>query len=114
MGTARVALGLGEAACESCHVSPHGAQFARRGDHGSCASCHDVYSFKPASRFDHDRDTRFPLLRAHARAACSRCHLPKADPSGTIVTIYRPLTVACEGCHAALKVDLGGSDLAGL
>jgi hypothetical protein len=114
MGKARVALALGAGACGSCHASQHGAQFASRRDRGECGSCHDTYGFRPASRFDHDRDARFPLMRAHRKVVCARCHVPKADESGKPVTTYRPLSMACEDCHAQLKVDPRGSVLTGL
>ena len=104
MGKAKVALALGAAACTSCHASPHGAQFASRGDGGLCGGCHDSYAFRPASRFNHNRDTRFPLLRSHASVACARCHAQKPDGNGKLLAVYRPLSSACKDCHLALKV----------
>ncbi len=104
MGKARVALALGEGACATCHASPHGAQFASRADGGACAGCHDTYAFRPATRFDHNRDTRFPLLRSHASVACARCHPQKAEAAGRLAAVYRPLSSACKDCHLALKV----------
>jgi hypothetical protein len=100
LGKAKVALSLGGAACESCHAGPHGPQFAERRDRGACESCHDTYSFVPASRFSHDRSTRFPLLRAHFGLPCARCHAKKPDAAGKIVTVFRPTPSACKDCHA--------------
>ena len=87
--------------CRACHEAddPHGNQFANRKDGGACGACHDVASFTPASRFDHDRDTSFPLTGAHARVACAACHTKKADASGKVRVVYRPLSTTCASCH---------------
>jgi hypothetical protein len=85
--------------CAACHTTPHGAQFDARADGGACESCHGVDAFAPADRFDHDRDTRFPLRGAHAPVACSACH--GASRPGTPVS-YRPLSIECSSCHADL------------
>ncbi len=106
MGKAKVALALGAGACASCHASPHGNQFASRRDGGACGSCHDTSAFRPPSRFDHGRETRFPLLRAHSRTPCARCHEPKIDASGKPVTVFRAVAISCKDCHLALKVVL--------
>jgi len=85
--------------CASCHNSPHGDQFAQRRDKGACESCHTVDSFTPASGFDHDRDTKFPLKGAHAKVPCTQCHKPAAGvPRASLV--YRGLSTKCESCHA--------------
>ncbi len=85
--------------CEGCHSSPHGEQFAQRPDRGACESCHGEGAFRPADRFDHDRDARFPLEGVHARVRCDRCHATVTDPSGRAMTIYRPVARECAGCH---------------
>lgn len=80
--------------CATCHRSPHGAQFdARR---GTCAACHDERAWRPAERFDHDRDARFTLAGAHARVTCERCHPAAAPPADRV---YRPVPTKCEACH---------------
>jgi hypothetical protein len=81
--------------CRTCHRDPHGGQFEARTRERGCAACHDVDSFRKA-RFDHAKDSRFPLEGKHAPAACGSCHRPDA---GGVVR-YRPLAVACAGCHA--------------
>lgn len=88
-------------ACRSCHEAdnPHGDQFSKRKDGGACAACHDVASFTPASRFDHDRDTAFPLSGAHAKVPCAACHKSKSDAQGKARVVYRPLSTACASCH---------------
>jgi len=85
-------------ACARCHRNPHGAEFARRRDQGRCDGCHDAQAWAPAGRFDHNRDAVFALDRAHAGVACSRCHQSRSA-AGTVVTVYRPLSGACESCH---------------
>ena len=88
-----------QAGCEACHESPHGAQFAKRADRGACESCHDVDVFRPATRFDHDRDAAFTLNGAHANVACSRCHQASRSGGAKPVVIYRPVSAKCESCH---------------
>lgn len=85
--------------CAACHNSPHGDQFAQRRDKGACESCHTLEGFVPASRFDHDKETAFPLKGAHAKVACTQCHKPAAGaPRAAIV--YGGLSAKCESCHA--------------
>lgn len=86
-------------ACAACHESPHGRQFAARPDGGKCESCHGVDAFKPAARFDHDRDTKFPLRGGHASVPCARCHPAETGPGNARVIRYRPVSGRCENCH---------------
>jgi hypothetical protein len=87
--------------CASCHSGPHGNQFDARKDHGACEACHGVDSFRPASRFRHDRDTPFRLEGAHARVACDRCHKPTRDRGGNVRVVYQGVPTRCEACHAS-------------
>ena len=85
--------------CVGCHENPHGDQFAHRRDRGLCEGCHGVESFKPAAKFDHDKDAAFPLAGAHAKVPCADCHKPlRGGPKA--VQMYRPLSPKCESCHA--------------
>jgi hypothetical protein len=86
-------------ACADCHTGPHGTQFASRKDGDRCDACHDVNTFKPASRFDHGRDAGFALGRAHAAVPCARCHLARREPSGTSIVVYHGLDARCQTCH---------------
>lgn len=83
--------------CASCHATPHGTQFDARRDRGACESCHSVAAFRPADRFDHERETRFPLAPAHTRVPCASCHVPPADTRRPVT--YRGTTVRCATCH---------------
>lgn len=90
-------------ACLSCHVgqrwkglgttciSCHARDDAHKGSRGTnCASCHTTATWRSAT-FDH-ASTGFPLVGAHAGAACAGCHgagnANKHPPQ------------ACFGCHA--------------
>jgi hypothetical protein len=88
-------------ACTTCHADPHGGQFAKRGAGASCESCHGVEAFRPAERFDHARDARFPLKGAHSRVECLACHVGRRTEAGRSIATYAPLPVKCESCHAA-------------
>jgi hypothetical protein len=88
--------------CRTCHRDPHGRQFDARmrpapdaASPGGCAACHGMDSFH-RPRFDHSRDSRYPLEGKHVQAACGSCHRP--DREG--VVRYKPLPLTCAGCHA--------------
>jgi hypothetical protein len=56
-----------------------------------CESCHSDKAWKGATRFDHDRDSSFPLRESHRNTKCEGCH---KDPT------YRDKPPAtCFGCH---------------
>ena len=92
------------AACADCHgannairkpqmtcISCHAKDDSHKGSRGTaCANCHTPRSWKEA-KFDHSKETRFPLLGAHTRAACADCH-------GVNNSIKNPPTT-CYGCH---------------
>ncbi len=76
--------------CASCHAGPHGATTI------ACDRCHTDRVWKPAKAtldFDHDRDTKLPLVGTHRDVPCLKCHVNGAFPIST----------ACIGCHAAPK-----------
>ena len=86
--------------CEDCHANPHGAQFATRRDKGDCRACHSELAFRPASRFDHNRDAAFRLDGGHVGVPCAKCHPSRTDASGKPVIVYRPVPTDCRSCHA--------------
>ncbi len=90
--------------CESCHENPHGLQFTRRSDGGACQSCHTEDAFRPAGRFEHDRDAAFPLTGGHARVACARCHVSRTIAPGKTLVLYQGISRECRSCH----VGVGG------
>jgi hypothetical protein len=100
-GTRKLAFVDSRLKCAACHESPHGDQFAKRKGKGACEACHDSDSFKPASKFDHQKDSQFHLDGVHMRVACSGCHRTEILGSGKTRVIYRPVPHRCEDCHGA-------------
>ena len=94
----------GKIACEACHpgglfdkklgrdcLSCHKGDDVHEGRNGAkCESCHSTAAWKPA-RFDHDRNTEFPLHGAHAKLACEACHTANVHE--------QKLGMACADCH---------------
>lgn len=92
-------------ACAGCHgtnnairkpqktcIACHAKDDAHKGERGTaCANCHTPRNWKDV-KFDHAKETRFPLLGAHAAAACTTCH-------GADRSIKKP-PMTCIGCHA--------------
>jgi hypothetical protein len=84
----RSAGSFGVPDCAPCHDNPHGESlFGRK----RCALCHSAKSAWATVRFDHARQTHFPLDGAHAGKPCATCHAPneRKKPERT-----------CETCHA--------------
>ncbi len=81
--------------CAACHRDPHAGQFDRRVKADGCTSCHSMESFRQV-KFDHAKDSSFPLTGKHAQTACGSCHRPDA---GGVVR-YAPLPFSCGACHA--------------
>ncbi|MBI5939287.1 MAG: cytochrome c3 family protein [Caulobacterales bacterium] len=95
-------------ACASCHA----AEDVHKGGNGTtCEQCHQTTSWKTAT-FDHNRQTRFPLLGAHGGIVCATCHRqsPREVRLGTAcIDCHRPddahvgqLGADCASCHAPL------------
>jgi hypothetical protein len=98
-------LGLHAAvSCDQCHetqrfqdadercVACHAADDAHEGRLGeSCARCHDPNGWK-LWRFDHARQTDFPLRGAHEKLRCESCHRERVH--GAI-----ELASNCISCH---------------
>jgi hypothetical protein len=80
--------------CQRCHRDPHGRQFQQRVEKQGCVGCHGVDGWRTV-RLDHTKDTRYPLVGKHEKAACASCHRP--DDGG--VVRYRPLPLTCAQCH---------------
>jgi len=76
--------------CGGCHEDPHRTQLG-----ADCSSCHEQENWKPNEILAMHSRTRFPLIGAHAVAACTRCH-PGADSGNFGHTDTR-----CEACHQA-------------
>lgn len=88
--------------CDSCHrgnlfreklqtvcIACHKKDDKHKGQEGrKCDRCHNERSWKRAL-FDHGL-TRFPLLGAHAKVRCNKCHLTPA---------FKDVATACISCH---------------
>lgn len=98
--------------CNACHVDPvadkkppkdcfscHKNDDQHQGRNGKkCESCHNEKSWQ-TSRFDHDKETDFPLRGKHKDLICSSCH--RGD-------IYEEeLSTSCVDCHRADDVHKG-------
>ncbi|MDP9043433.1 MAG: cytochrome c family protein [Pseudomonadota bacterium] len=73
--------------CLSCHKKDdkHRAAFGDK-----CDTCHSVTGWK-SIRFNHDTDTRYPLIGKHRTAKCESCHTGN---------LYRDkLSTSCDDCH---------------
>ena len=89
-GPARWLAPLAFDSCLDCHAhqDPHEGLLSPWG----CPGCHAVQAWADVS-FDHDT-TPFPLLGAHAGAACAACH---DDPA------YRGAKSRCDSCHEGAR-----------
>lgn len=75
--------------CSGCHAPDD----VHKGSQGTqCAHCHTTAQWG-AQKFEHTRDTGFPLLGRHAHIACADCHR-----SGDLKA---PIPKDCAGCHKA-------------
>ena len=90
--------------CESCHTGRlykdktatecyacHKKDDTHRSNFGDkCEKCHGEQNWKTIS-FDHDRDTKYPLIGKHRTATCVSCH------AGHLYKDKTPTT--CSACH---------------
>jgi len=93
--------------CETCHADPHFGQFDKRAAGKGCTACHELASFTK-TKFDHGKDTKFPLEGKHLKTACASCHPLVRGPQGTTQVKYAGVETACAGCHA----DVHGAQFA--
>lgn len=94
------------ARCDSCHRKPpgeeelpkdcaacHRADDVHAGRFGAkCESCHTAVAWS-TKRFDHAKETKFPLVDAHAVVACEGCHTKKRAKG-------EKTDSRCVACHA--------------
>ncbi|KAA3633149.1 MAG: cytochrome C [Calditrichaeota bacterium] len=83
--------------CAECHKDIHLGQFANASPSKTCTDCHNVEDWKHL-KFDHTRDSSYPLKGAHQKVSCAGCHQPELNGTETIVR-YKPLDTKCESCH---------------
>lgn len=85
-----------EVDCASCHADEHVGQLAQAG-HTDCAACHTTTDFK-TEKFDHDKQSVFPLVGNHRRTKCVNCHALVTVGDQKIAR-YKPLPTTCGECH---------------
>jgi hypothetical protein len=74
--------------CVECHKDTH--HEGRLGE--NCVQCHNPNAWR-LWRFDHDKQTQFPLTGAHKGLSCHACHNQK-----NVAKIV--MSKACHDCHA--------------
>lgn len=87
--------------CASCHEDIHAGQFAKGGV-TACDRCHEGAAFRPAPRFDHNRDASWPLDGRHVQVPCASCHRGELREGRNVVR-YKPLATSCAACHSGRK-----------
>ncbi len=91
--------------CYACHKKDdiHHSNFSEK-----CEKCHGESNWKTLT-FDHDRDTKYPLLGKHRLTTCESCHTGQLYKDKTPTDCYachkkddvhkRRLGTKCEECH---------------
>jgi hypothetical protein len=78
--------------CVSCHINDYkntnNPNHVQQGFGQNCESCHNTSAWDPAL-FDHSK-SGFPLMGAHATAACTQCHVSNN---------FNITNTACVSCH---------------
>lgn len=98
--------------CVSCHAAQYRAALPDHAGAGfptDCAACHGSFSWSGA-RFEHTRETGYPLEGAHNRINCQACHVPP-----NFALRFAPVGPRdCISCHRAdydrVHPNLGFSD----
>jgi len=82
--------------CSTCHHDIHHGQF-NQGELAHCDRCHITQSFKPSSKFDHNK-TQFVLDGKHVNLTCKQCHINITEDKESYV-LYKIKDFKCEDCH---------------
>lgn len=82
--------------CISCHEDIHNGQFIENGT-VDCQKCHTETNWV-ASKFEHNRDSRYKLDGAHSSVQCQSCHKTERVLGKELVR-FKPMEVTCESCH---------------
>jgi hypothetical protein len=79
-------------ACDACHKKDD-QEKGHKGRYGTkCETCHVDRGWKQI-KFDHDRDTKYPLKGKHRETKCDDCHSPLKPLYG------QHLSTQCVSCH---------------
>lgn len=84
--------------CVFCHADVHHGQFAEKISKTGCEECHQTSSWDSV-RFDHDKQSGFPLKGKHRDVQCFKCHKPVANAGGSDYILYKGTPKRCENCH---------------
>jgi len=79
--------------CLSCHADYHNGALGT-----DCTKCHNFDRFKTPSGFDHNK-TNFPLVGAHSRTDCIKCHKKEIQNGVTSQKFKGIKSNACTDCH---------------
>lgn len=85
--------------CLECHTDYHKNQLGSQ-----CLNCHNLETWKKI-KFDHNKQSRFPLREKHEQAICIDCHKPMPNEyinfknQKVQVVKYKPFTGLCVDCH---------------
>jgi hypothetical protein len=85
--------------CISCHRKDDEGEKGHKGRYGEkCQTCHTAKEWKDI-RFNHDRETKYPLRGKHEKVKCSGCH------TGPLYKTKTP--IECVACHRKDDNDKG-------
>lgn len=81
--------------CHACHKrdDKHQGRYGKK-----CQDCHAETGWG-SQRFDHDKDTDFPLKNLHAKVACQQCHRKDLDKKIKKAKNKKKLKTDCYFCH---------------
>jgi nitrate/TMAO reductase-like tetraheme cytochrome c subunit len=82
--------------CVGCHRKDDNEKGHKGGLGDKCESCHNELGWK-TTRFDHDKDTKYPLTGKHAKAKCEGCH--KGGVTVVAGKLPDKLSQECISCH---------------
>lgn len=74
--------------CSGCHKDSHRSVISAT---RKCQSCHDEKVKFAVTKFDHAKETKFPLRGQHGKNRCKDCHKIDSPPE-------KP-KIVCSGCH---------------
>ena len=86
-------LGMG-IKCLDCHTDNHQQTLS-----STCLDCHNMESFKPATKFSHDK-TKFALKGKHLQVDCKECHKTVVKNNADFVKFANVPHAKCTDCHA--------------
>src|SRR3989304_7168163 len=56
--------------CLSCHKDPNKDKLGK-----DCERCHNIKGWKDLVKFNHERDSKYPLTGKHIEVKCEKCHI---------------------------------------